>query len=147
MTDRFNGPRTAGRDAAGRFAQGNPGRPKGRRHRVTEAVEALLDGEAEALTRTAIERALGGDMVALRLCLERVAPARKDRPVNFELPPINTTADLVRAGSALLAAVAEGEITPAEAQAMAALIAAHAKTLELHDLEARIVALEMERKL
>lgn len=146
MTDRYNGATTEGRDAAGRFAQGNPGRPKGSRHRVTEAVEALLDGEAEALTRTAIERALGGDMVALRLCLERVAPARKDRPVTFELPPINTTADLVRAGSALLAAVAEGEITPTEAQAMAALIAAHAKTLELHNLEARIAQLEKERQ-
>jgi Family of unknown function (DUF5681) len=44
---------------------GNPaGPPKGTRHKATIAAEALLDGEVEALTRTAIERALEGDGVA-----------------------------------------------------------------------------------
>jgi hypothetical protein len=38
-----------------------------------------LDGEAEALTRKAIERALEGDTTALRLCLDRLLPPRKDR--------------------------------------------------------------------
>ncbi len=47
---------------------GNPsGRPKGARNKTTIAVEALLEGEAEALTRKAIERALAGDSVALRI--------------------------------------------------------------------------------
>src|SRR5215475_9848913 len=60
---------------------GNPaGRPKGARNKSTLAAEALLDGEAEALTRKAVEMALGGDTVALRLCLERLVPPRKDRP-------------------------------------------------------------------
>ena len=58
---------------------GNPaGKPKGARNKTTLAVEALLDGEAEALTRKAIERALEGDSVALRLCLERI-PSRPAR--------------------------------------------------------------------
>ena len=49
---------------------GNPsGRPRGARNKTTLAVEALLDGEAEVLTRKAIERAKDGDSVALRLCL------------------------------------------------------------------------------
>jgi Family of unknown function (DUF5681) len=52
---------------------GNPsGRPRGARHRATLAAEALLDGEAAALTRKAIERALEGDATAMRLCLERI---------------------------------------------------------------------------
>src|SRR4029077_7685570 len=39
---------------------GNPsGRPKGSRNRTTLAAEALLDGEAEQLTRKAIELAKG----------------------------------------------------------------------------------------
>jgi hypothetical protein len=51
---------------------GNPaGKPKGARHRATVAAEALLDGEAEGLTRKAIEMALAGDGTALRLCLDR----------------------------------------------------------------------------
>jgi hypothetical protein len=63
---------------------GNPsGRPRGARNKTTLAVEALLDGEAEALTRKAIERALEGDTTALRLCLDRLLPPRKGRPVSF----------------------------------------------------------------
>jgi hypothetical protein len=59
---------------------------------MTLAMEALLDGESEALTRKAIELALGGDITALRLCLDRVLPPRKDRPINFEMPAIATIA-------------------------------------------------------
>lgn len=74
---------------------GNPaGRPKGSRNHTTRAVEALLDGEAEALTRKAIQLAQDGDTVALRLCLDRLLPVRKDRPITFDLPPIETTDDL-----------------------------------------------------
>lgn len=64
---------------------GNPeGRPKGSRNATTLALETLLDGQATALTQTAIDLALTGDMAALRLCLDRILPARKDRPVTFE---------------------------------------------------------------
>ena len=53
---------------------GNPrGKPKGLRSKMTLAIEALFEGEAEALTRKAIEKALGGDIVALR---PRIAPGR-----------------------------------------------------------------------
>jgi hypothetical protein len=69
------------RDAKGRFAAGNPGRPVGTRHRITRAVEALLEGEAEALTRRAIDQALAGDVTALRLCLERLLPPMKSKTV------------------------------------------------------------------
>lgn len=57
----------------GKFApgvSGNPaGRPKGSRHKVTLAIEAMLEGEHEKLTRKAIDMALEGDGPALRLCL------------------------------------------------------------------------------
>ena len=98
--DRNNGTKT-GRDARGRFAPGNTGRPPGARHAATLAAEALLDGEAEALTRKAVEMALEGDPVALRLCMERVLSPRRDRPVRFALPAILlsmllTTGDTLR---------------------------------------------------
>ena len=48
-----------------------------------------VDGEAEKLTRVAVDVALAGDTVALHLCLDRVAPFRKDRPVTFALPTID----------------------------------------------------------
>ena len=41
---------------------GNPGgRPRGSSNRATRAAEMLLDGEATALTRKAVELALAGD--------------------------------------------------------------------------------------
>ena len=64
-----------GRNTAGQFFAGNSGRPKGSRNKVTIALEGLLQGQAEALTQTAVTKALEGDSVALRLCLERIAPA------------------------------------------------------------------------
>src|SRR5258708_3319573 len=84
---------------------GNPeGRPRGSRNKATMAVEALLDGEANAIARKAVEKALEGDMAALRLCLERVLPPRRDRPVVFDLPKIEGVSDALNASSAVLTA-------------------------------------------
>ena len=124
---------------------GNPsGRPRGARNKTTLAVEALLDGEAEVLTRKAIERAKDGDAVALRLCLERILPPRKDRPVSFALPKIESAADAGKASTAILTAVATGDVTPLEAEAVLRLLEGHAKVLEVRDLEERITTLELK---
>ena len=125
---------------------GNPaGKAKGTRNKVTLAIEALLDGEAEALTRKAIEIAKGGDLAALRLCLDRLAPPRKDRLVIFELPTITSAADAVKASAALVAAVAVGDLTPAEAGELGKLIEAYVKALEATDFAARLDNLERNR--
>jgi len=122
---------------------GNPaGKPKGARHRATVAAEALFDGEAEALTRKAIELAKAGDTLALRLCLERVLSPRKGRPVVFDLPVINKPADVVAALGALVNAVARGSLTPDEGAAVAGLLEAKRRGLETVELEQRIAALE-----
>ena len=126
---------------------GNPrGRPVGSRHKATLAVEALLDGEAEAITRKAVELAKAGDTVALRLCLDRLAPVRKDRPVMFALPPVETTPDIVKASAALLEAVASGELTPSEAAEFGKLVEAHVRAIEVTDIQARLDALEHARQ-
>ncbi len=131
-----------GRSADGTFANGNAGRPKGARNKATQAVLALLEGEGEALTRKAIQMALAGDGVALRLCLDRIAPPRKDNPVQFALPRMATASDAAQAAGAVLEAVADGEITPAEAVQIMALIDAFRRLLEVSELETRIAALE-----
>ena len=122
---------------------GNPkGKPKGARHKATLAALELLDGEAEALSRKAVELALAGDTTALRLCLERIAPPRKDAPVAFELPEMHTASDALAAINAIVQAVANGELTPGEASGLAGLVEAFRKTAEFEDLEKRIAALE-----
>ena len=131
-----------GRNADGTFTAGNAGKPKGTRHKATQAVLALLDGEAEALTRQAVTMALDGDGVALRLCLERIAPPRRDAPVQFDLPRMETARDAAKAAGAVLEAVAEGDLTPTEGAHIMALVETYRRTLETSELEVRVAALE-----
>ena len=119
---------------ANRFQKGvsgNPnGRPKGSRNNATLAAEALLAGEAEKLTRKCIDLALDGDPIALRLCMERIYPARKDRPVEFSLPPINTARDAADVMSSVMNAVAAGQLTPADAAELSKVVACTVKSFE-----------------
>ncbi|MBM3612943.1 MAG: hypothetical protein FJX19_08245, partial [Alphaproteobacteria bacterium] len=79
---------------------------------------------------------------ALRICLERIAPPRKDAPVAFDLPPLQGAADAVEAARAVLAAVAAGDLTPIEGAQVMALVEAFRRTLETSELEARLAVLE-----
>ena len=122
---------------------GNPnGRAAGSRNRTTLALETLLDGQADALTQKAIELALAGDMAALRLCLDRILPPRRDRPVTFALPPIKSAADAAAVTSAVLGAVASGELTPSEAGDISRLIEAYVKAFATAELAERLERLE-----
>ena len=133
-----------GRNTAGKFTTGNSGRPKGSRNKATIAIESLLQGQAEALTQTAVKQALKGDSVALRLCMERIAPAPKDQPVSFNLPKMNNALDATEAAGSVLRAVSEGELTPIEAARIMGLIDSYRRTLELTDIETCIAALETD---
>ncbi len=142
---RTSSEKTGGKQA-GQFKpgeSGNPaGRPRGSRNKATLAVECLLEGEAENLTRKAIELAKGGDLTALRLCLERIAPPRKDPPVLFPMPKLETAADAVKASAAIVEAVASGDLTPAEASELGRLVEGFRRTLEVSELEERLSRLE-----
>ena len=131
-----------GRNTAGKFASGNSGRPKGARNKKTLAIESLLEGQAEALTQTAISKALDGDGMALRLCMERIAPAPKDNTVSFTLPQMNNALDASQAAGSVLTAVSEGNLTPIEATRVMGLIDSYRRTLELTEIEERLQALE-----
>jgi len=110
---------------------GNPaGRPPGSRNRTTLAAQALLDGEAEALTRKAIELALHGDLNALRLCLDRVLPPRREQPVEFELRKLEHIHDAQEALADLVSAVATGKITISESFDITRLIEAYVRACE-----------------
>ena len=131
-----------GRTTDGRFSTGNAGRPGGARNRTTMAVLELLEGQAQALTQRAVELALAGDTAALRLCLERVAPPRKDSPVQFALPQMTCARDAAEAAGAVLQAVSEGDLTPTEGAQVMGLVDSYRRTLETSELEARLAALE-----
>ena len=131
-----------GRNTAGQFTASNTGRPKGSRNKATLAIESLLHGQAEELTQTAVTKALEGDSVALRLCVERIAPAPKDQPVSFSLPKMKNAMDASEAAGSVLTAVSAGELTPIEATRVMVLIDSYRRTLELTEIEQRLQALE-----
>ena len=139
-------PENTGRDQAGRWRKGasgnRAGKPRGTRHKATLAVETLLEGEAEALSRKAVDLALKGDVSALRLCLDRIVPPRKDRPVCFELPVMTESKNAVTASAAIVAAVAAGELTPTEAAELSKTIDSFVRVAETADLAERIKRLE-----
>jgi len=131
-----------GRNTAGQFTAGNSGRPKGSRNKATLAIESLIQGQAEELTQVAVTKALEGDSVALRLCMERIAPTPKDQPVSFSLPKMENALDASEVARSVLTAVSEGELTPVEATRVMGLIESYRRTLELTEIEERLQALE-----
>ena len=133
-----------GRNTDGKFTDGNSGRPKGSRNKATIAIESLLEGQSEALTQTAISKALDGDSVALRLCLDRIAPPMKDKPVIFPLPQMQDAMDASQAAGSVLSAVSEGNLTPIEGTRVMGLIDSYRRTLELTEIENRVKVLEDE---
>jgi len=137
-------PKLPGRLRGRPFEKGRSGNPGGRRrgcrNRATLAATALLEGEAEALTRKAVEMALDGDPTAMRLCMERVLAPCRERTVEFNLPPIEGTRNEATSGpsprevawtmDAVTAALAQGEITPGEAEKIAGVVDTFVRAIE-----------------
>jgi hypothetical protein len=95
-----------------------------------------------AATTPSIQMALAGDTTALRLCLERVLPPRKDRLIEVSMPPITNAEEAAGAMTSLIAMVADGELSPSEADALATLIERRTKIVEAHEFELRLRVLE-----
>jgi hypothetical protein len=108
---------TITRDGNGRFAPGCSGNPAGKRsgtrNRATVLAEALRCGEAENIARVVIDKAVAGDAVAARFCLDRLTPRPRGRAIRLELPEGESAGgDVVAMFNSALQAMAAGEITP-----------------------------------
>ncbi len=122
---------------------GNPaGKPRGTRHKALIALDTIGAEGAEDVLRKVVEDAKAGDMRAAEILLRRVWPERKGRVVEFDLPPIAEASDAVTAVAAIVDAVASGELTPEEAQAVTSVVEIQRRTIETQDLAARLSALE-----
>jgi hypothetical protein len=122
---------------------GNPsGKPKGCRSATTILFDELLKDNAKDLIEKAIAMAKGGDGPALRLCIDRLAPPRRDRPVWFELPKMNEARDAVNASAAIVEAVASGDLTPSEASELSKVVDGYARSLQTVEFEGRLSKLE-----
>lgn len=122
---------------------GNPnGKPRGARHATTVLAEKLMADDAGEVVKAVVRAAKTGDMTAARLVLERILPVRKGRPIEFELPPINTAEDVAAALAAVAGLMAQGTLSPDEAAIVAGVIETRRKAIETGELASRIAALE-----
>jgi len=125
---------------------GNPaGRPTGSRNRSTVLMEELLEGQSEVLISMLINLALSGNVAALRLCLDRLLPVRRHRPINLNLAEVRTAKDVTEAMSQIVAATAEGQITPNDGEAMTNILSFQLKALSVADLDQRNEAVESSK--
>jgi Family of unknown function (DUF5681) len=128
------------------FQKGQSGNPAGRaqcsRTKATLFAEAILENDREGIMDAVVNAAKNGDPTAMRLCVERLVPLRKGRPVVFDLPPVKTAADIAGAVGELARAMSAGELTTDEASAAASVIEMHRRAIETCDIEQRLRKVE-----
>jgi len=120
---------------------GNPkGRPPGipdKRGRFRRAIQ----DKGEELVTVVLNAALAGDMAALRLCLDRIAPPLRPsaEPVEIAMPE---GASAQEQATLVLAAIARGEVDPVNGKLLVDVISSVATLTELPAILARLEALE-----
>lgn len=122
------------------FPKGNPGRKPGSKNRSTLLAAALMEGEIEALLRTAIQLARAGNVPMLKFLLSRTLP--RDRPVKLDLPDMVFADDGVEALGCVMRAVSEGAITPGEGAALATIVKSYTDAIDNADVVKRLDAIE-----
>lgn len=131
------------------FQPGNKfgrGRPRGSRNKAARVCQNTLESLAEPLAKKCLYLAFQGNPTAMRLCMERLMPARRQRALHFKLPPVKTLADVGAASESVLSGVARGELTPAEGEAFSGMLDGRRRMIETQELDQRIRALEAINK-
>jgi hypothetical protein len=134
------------RPAKGRWRKGtsgNPaGRPTGSRSQSTVFFQELLSGQGEALIQKGIELSLQGDTRALSICWDRLLPPQKERTIELPLPSVTDAKSVSAALAAVVTAVAEGCITPGEAECLSRVLETQMRVVEFEALAQRVAELE-----
>ncbi|MDH2353480.1 DUF5681 domain-containing protein [Bradyrhizobium sp. SSUT112] len=136
----------------GKFQKGTSGNPSGRkpgtRNRATLLIESMSEDDRAAIVAKIIKQAKRGDRASQKLIVDRIEPPRKGRaaPFPLPLPPIKTTGDVVVAMEAVTSAMAAGQLSPAEAVEISAVVELQRRAIETQDVENRLHALEARFK-
>ena len=128
-----------------RFEKGQSGNPNGKKlgvkHKITALLEDLMHDNVESALRVVIDAAKGGDLGACKVLLDRCLPARRSRPIQFDVP---AGGDPVETINSVISAAACGELAPDEAAAVSAVLETRRRMVETAELESRIAAVERQ---
>ena len=136
------------RDTAGHFQKGksgNPaGRPRGSRNKATLMMEQLLEDHGQEILDKLIARALEGDTHAIGIYMDRTMPRCKERTITLDAGPIRNLQDVVNVAAAIVDALAQGEITPTEAEKAMNILRFPLDAVLALDLERRVAVIEQK---
>lgn len=127
------------RDSTGRFVKGHPGGPGRPRSLVSTAAQELdlLGVEvAREVMGMIVERARAGNLKAAEMLLQRIWPARRNRPIELDLPMgEDALPNLLGEHANLVVAMADGHITPQDARVAARVLRAMQDQMERSKLQ------------
>ena len=122
---------------------GNPdGRPAGTKNKLTKLRESLMKDAAESVIKSVIMAAEDGDMIAAKLCLERIYPKPQLPPEKLPDGLVDRDSSHAEQSGQVLQAVADGTISAALGDRVIGVIAKHLQTVEFSDLAERVAAIE-----
>ncbi len=98
--------------------------------------------DSKELMKAVMRKALAGNVTALRLCVERLLPIARERTVPVQIPRAESALQITSALAAVFDAVTSGQLTPSEAQRLAAILENQRRAIETAVFEERIAALE-----
>jgi hypothetical protein len=128
-----------------KFEKGNPGgpgRPRGSRNIMNQKLDQVAEAGVEAIVQKMVDAACEGDFAAARLVLSRTWSAPKGRPIQIDLPDIETPDDLLDAHAVVSTAVSDGRLTPQDGAALASMLETHRRAFELVAQERELDALD-----
>jgi hypothetical protein len=134
-------------DNKGRWKPGTSGNPRGRplgsRNKAAYLIESMLEGDAEAIGQKVLELARGGDIRALAMCLDRLAPARREPTACVSLPVPKTAEEVCDTLGKLFQLAAAGEVPPSQAEMLYRILDVQRQAIETTVIEARLTLVEM----
>ena len=132
------------RDDDGRLLPGHslksPGRPRG--PSASEQVRDLIEPHKAEIIAKAVQLAKMGDPTSIKLCLERLAPVPRPEDEKVVVPGLKDALTLKDKATAILAAVADGQISAAAGDKLLNMLNTYAKAVVIDEHERRLRALE-----